>query len=208
KRTEKTKSLVENGVLKSATPPEATPTTPRRDAGLSEGGPEQGPAEQAERARPVAKGHGRNGADAYRGAERSDVPHPSLKAGAACPACGEGIVYARAPGVRVGIGGQPPLTAKIYALQKLRCPLCGEVFTAEPPAEAGERKYDATAGSMIGLLKYGSGMPFHRLDGLQEHLEISLPASTRWDLVNAGATNLAPAFDGLITQAGQGGLVH
>jgi hypothetical protein len=92
KRTEKTKALVENGAAKSATPPETTPTAARRDTGLSEGGPDQGQAEQAERARPVAKGHGRNGADAYRGAERSDVPHPSLKAGAACPTCGEGIV--------------------------------------------------------------------------------------------------------------------
>ena len=35
------------------------------------------------------------------------------------------------------------------------------------PAEAGTRKYDATADSMIGLLKYGSGLPFNRLDALQ-----------------------------------------
>jgi hypothetical protein len=119
KRTEKTKTLVENGAAKSAPPPEAIPSTPRRDAGLSEGGPDQGQAEQTERARPVAKGHGRNGADAYRGAERSDVPHPSLKAGAGCPTCGEGIVYAKAPGVLVRISGQPPLTAKIYELQSV-----------------------------------------------------------------------------------------
>ena len=208
KRTEKTKAIVENGALKSATPPEATPTTPCRDAGLSEGGPDQGQAEEVERSRPVAKGHGRNGADAYRGAERSDVPHPSLQAGAACPTCGEGIVYEKAPGVLVRIIGQPPLTARIYELQKLRCHLCGEVFTAEPPAEAGARKYDATAGSMIGLLKYGSGMPFHRLDGLQGHLEIPLPASTQWDIVKAVATNLAPAFDELIRQAAQGDVLH
>ena len=208
KRTEKTKAIVENGAAKSATPPEATPTTPRSDADLSDGGLDQGQAEQAARARPIAKGHGRNGADAYRGAERSDVPHPSLKAGGACPTCGEGIVYEKAPGVLVRISGQPPLTAKIYALQKLRCHLCGEVFTAEPPAEAGERKYDATAGSMIGLLKYGSGMPFNRLDGLQEHLEIPLPASTQWDIVKAVATNLAPAFDELIRQAAQGNVLH
>jgi hypothetical protein len=82
------------------------------------------------------------------------------------------------------------------------------VFTAEPPAEAGERKYDATAGSMIGLLKYGSGMPFHRLDGLQEHLEIPMPASTQWDIVKAVATNLVPAFDELIRQAAQGHVLH
>ena len=64
--------------------------------------------------------------------------------------------------------------------------LCGQVFTAESPAEAGPRKYDATAGSMIGLLKYGSGLPFNRLEGLQGTSGVPLPASTQWDIVEAG----------------------
>ncbi|HEV2274907.1 MAG TPA: hypothetical protein VGR96_12125 [Acidobacteriaceae bacterium] len=29
----------------------------------------------------------------------------------------------------------------------------------------GEEKYDATAAAMIAQMKYGSGMPFHRLHG-------------------------------------------
>ncbi len=156
----------------------------------------------------VSKGHGRNGAAAYRGAERIDVPHPSLHAGDTCPACGEGTVYDKAPGVLVRITGQPPLPAKIYQLQKLRCHLCGQVFTADAPAEAGQTKYDATAGSMIGLLKYGSGLPFNRLDGLQGDLGIPLPASTRWDIVRAVAADLAPAFDELIRQAAQGEVLY
>jgi transposase len=156
----------------------------------------------------AARGHGRNGADAYRGAERIDVPHPSLRAGDPCPACDQGTVYEKAPGVVVRISGQPPLRATIYQLQKLRCHLCGQVFTAAAPPEAGNAKYDATAGSMIGLLKYGSGLPFNRLEGLQGHLEIPLPASTQWDIVNAVASNLAPAFEELIRQAAQGEVLH
>lgn len=162
----------------------------------------------AAEAAPAARGHGRNGADAYRGAERIDVPHALLRAGDACPACGEGIVYAKAPGVVVRITGQPPLTARIYQLQKLRCHLCGEVFTADVPAEAGDRKYDATAGSMIGLLKYGSGLPFNRLDGLQGYLEIPLPASTQWGIVKAVEGEIAPAFAELVRQAAQGDVLH
>ena len=157
---------------------------------------------------PARKGHGRNGADAYRGAERIDVPHASLKAGDPCPACEKGTVYDNVPGVLVRITGQPPLAATIYHLQKLRCHLCGQVFTAPAPAEAGNGKYDATAGSMIGLLKYGSGLPFNRLQGLQGYLEIPLPASTQWDIVQAVATNLAPAFEELIRQAAQGEVLH
>jgi transposase len=157
---------------------------------------------------PARKGHGRNGADAYRGAERIDVPHASLQAGDPCPACEKGTVYDKAPGVLVRITGQPPLAATIYHLQKLRCHLCGQVFTAPAPAETDNGKYDATAGSMIGLLKYGSGLPFNRLEGLQGYLEIPLPASTQWDIVQAVATNLAPAFEELIRQAAQGEVLH
>jgi transposase len=156
----------------------------------------------------ITKGHGRNGAAAYRGAVRVDVAHPSLRAGDACPACGEGTVYDKAPGVLVRIAGQPPLAATVYQLQKLRCHLCGQVFTADAPAEAGPRKYDATAGSMIGLLKYGSGLPFNRLEGLQGDLGVPLPASTQWDIVEAVATGLAPVFDELIRQAAQGQVLH
>src|SRR5262249_57401721 len=124
--------------------------------------------------------------------------------GGACPACGQGTVYEKAPGVLVRITGQPPLAATIYQLQKLRCHLCGQVFTAPAPAEAGSAKYDATAGSMIGLLKYGSGLPFNRLEGLQGYLDIPLPASTQWDIVQAGAAGLAPALEGVIPPAGPG----
>jgi transposase len=208
-RTEKTKAVLGSGNGK----PEATPeeATPPRDAAAATGRaadePDTDTVNKAD-SRPAAPGHGRNGADAYRGAERIEVPHPSLTAGEPCPVCGAGTVYEKAPGVVVRITGQAPLTATIYQLQKLRCHLCGEVFTAAVPAEAGDRKYDATAGSMIGLLKYGSGLPFNRLDGLQGHLEIPLPASTQWDIVAAVAAQLAPAFAELIRQAAQGEVLH
>src|SRR6516225_6248606 len=171
------------------------------------GEPASGTSNAADR-EPISHGHGRNGAEAYRGAERIEVPHPSLKAGDPCPACEKGTVYDKAPGVLVRVTGQPPLTAKVYQLHKLRCHLCGQVFTAAGPAGAGDRKYDATAGSMIALLKYGSGLPFNRLAGLQGHLGIPLPASTQWDIVQAVATTLTPAFEELIRQAAQGEVLH
>src|SRR5262252_3273845 len=36
-----------------------------------------------------------------------------------------------------------------------------------------------TAAAMIGLLKYGSGVPFYRLEGLEGSLGVPLPASTQ-----------------------------
>ena len=104
--------------------------------------------------------------------------------------------------------GQAPIGAKLYYLQKLRCNLCGVVFTAEPPVGVGGEKYDATAGSMIALLKYGTGMPFHRAETLQASLGIPLPASTQWDIVHAQAEHAEPVFDELVWQAAQGDVVY
>jgi transposase len=203
-RTEKTEAVVGQKTEKSDA---ASPRDTVADASFAAGDKNTDESTESD-AGAASKGHGRNGADAYRAAARIDVPHPSLTAGDACPACGQGTVYEKAPGVLVRITGQPPLAATIYQLQKLRCHLCGQVFTAAAPQVAGDQKYDATAGSMIGLLKYGSGLPFNRLDGLQGNLEVPLPASTQWDIVHVVAANLAPAFAELIRQAAQGEVLH
>jgi len=164
--------------------------------------------DQEERAGP-RRGHGRNGADDYEGAERIPVPHGSLQSGDACPDCKRGKVYEMSPpGVLIRITGQAPVQAKVYELRKLRCNLCGKVFTAEPPEGVGSEKYDATAASMIALLKYGSGLPFNRLQGLQESLSIPLPASTQWDIVHATAKRISPAYHELIRQAAQGEVLY
>ncbi len=155
------------------------------------------------------KGHGRNGADAYHGAEKIQVPHQSLQPGDACPDCTQGTVYEVArPGVLVRITGQAPVDAKVYQLQKLRCHLCGKVFTAQLPEGVGPVKYDATAGSMIALLKYGTGMPFNRMQGLQGFLGIPLPASTQWDIVYAQAKHFEPIHVELIRQASEGDVLY
>ena len=85
--------------------------------------------------------HGRNGADAYTGAEKIEVRHESLQPGDPCPKCEEGTLYdTRRPGVLVRLVGQAPVGATVYYLQKLRCNLCGVVFTAEPPEGVEPRR--------------------------------------------------------------------
>ena len=155
------------------------------------------------------KGHGRNGVDAYHGAEKIEVPHESLQPGDACPDCTQGTVYeVSRPGVLVRITGQAPVEAKVYQLQKLRCNLCGKVFTAQAPEGVGSAKYDATAGSMIALLKYGSGLPFNRLQGLQGNLGIPLPASTQWEIVRDQAKRIQPVHIEIVRQAAGGDVLY
>lgn len=165
-------------------------------------------AENSATVKAKRKGHGRHGAEDYPGAQRIEVRHESLQAGDACPECFKGTVYLKSPSVVVRITGQAPLGAKCYELQKLRCHLCGKVFTAALPEAAGEQKYDAQAASMIALLKYGSGMPFNRLQGLQGNLEVPLPASTQWDILQTYTLGALPVFDELLRQAAQGEVVY
>ncbi|MBI3683697.1 MAG: IS66 family transposase [Acidobacteria bacterium] len=155
-----------------------------------------------------AKGHGRNGAQHYPGANTVCVAHPEFKAGERCPQCRRGKLYPFAPGVLVRVVGQAPLTATVYEIEKLRCNLCLEVFSAPTPAGVGAHKYDAGAASMIALLKYGSGVPFYRLQGLQESLGVPLPAATQWEIAKNTAALIKPAFDELIRQGAQGEVLH
>ncbi len=106
------------------------------------------------------------------------------------------------------IVGQAPLAATVYELDRLRCNLCGEVFTAQEPEGVGPEKYDETTAAMIALLKYGSGMPFYRLEKLESLLGVPFPASTQWEIVEEAAEVIQAAREELIRQAAQGEVLH
>lgn len=179
-----------------------------KQAGVEVGEKKRKPADQRT-PRPPPPGHGRHEAAAYRGAHKVKVPHRSLHQGDQCPECQSGKVYPlRDPGLLVRIKGQAPIEATVYELEKLRCNLCGEVFTAEAPEGVGTEKYDATAASMIALLRYGSGFPWNRLEGLEGSLGIPLPAATQCEIVAETAAAIQPALQELIRQAAQGEVLY
>jgi transposase len=198
-RSEKTEKVV--GDKKDSAAPSTTAASDGR-------GEHADPNDNGAADKPSSPGHGRYSADDYPGAHQVEVTHPKLSAGDACPECRQGTLYENTPGVLVRFVGQAPLQATVYRLQKLRCHLCGKVFTASAPAGVGEEKYDHTVASMIGLLKYGSGLPFNRMERLQRNCEIPLAASTQWGIVSAAAGSLASAYEELIRQAAQGEVVH
>src|SRR5947209_3382247 len=186
RNTEKTSAVL--GDQNSTAPPE-------------EAQPEQGGNKPA--------GHGRNGANAFRGAEKVKIAHPNLQSGNRCPDCGRGNVYEqKEPRVLVRIVGQAPLAATVYELERLRCNACGQIFTAQEPEGVGAEKYDETAAAMIAQMKYGSGVPFYRLEQMEELMGIPLPAATQWEIVEEAAEVMKPARDELIRQAAQGEVLH
>ena len=154
-------------------------------------------------------GHGRNGAEAFVGARKVAIAHEKLTHGDRCPDCGKGNVYGqKEPKALVRIVGQAPLAGTVYSLERLRCGACGQVFTAQEPEGVGPEKYDETAGAMIAQLKYGSGVPFYRMEKLEQQLGIPLPAATQWEIVEEVAELVKPARDELVRQAAQGEVIH
>jgi transposase len=157
----------------------------------------------------MPKGHGRKSADEYTGADKIDVAHQDLKPGDRCPGCLKGKVYElKMPEIAVRITGRAPLQATVYQMQRLRCNLCGEIFKAKAPDGIGDEKYDAASGAMIALLKYGSGMPFNRIEQLQAGLGVPLAASTQWEIVEQVADRIYPVYPELNCQAAQGDVVY
>ncbi len=163
---------------------------------------------QDEKEKKKPKGHGRNGASKYPGAQTIKVPHKLLKPKDPCPKCIKGNVYKYEPKTVVCLRGSAPVTGTIYQMDRLRCNLCGEIFTAGTPEGVDEEKYDASSGSMIALLKYGTGMPFNRLGQLQTNLGIPVPSSTQWDILKGVEPKVKPALKELVLQAAQGEVLH
>ena len=155
------------------------------------------------------KGHGRNGASAYTGADTVSVSHESLKHGDPCPECPRGKVYRlKVPEKLIRIKGSPPLTGTIYELEKLRCNLCGQIFTATPPEDMGTQKHDETVAVSIALLKYANGVPFYRLQQFQAMMGVPVPASTQWGIVEPLGLEAKGPYIELLKQSAQGELFH
>jgi len=58
------------------------------------------------------------------------------------------------------------------------------------------------------LLKYGTGLPFNRLQRLEADYGIPLPASSQWEAVRDGAERIAVVHHAMIWQAAQEGLIY
>lgn len=167
------------------------------------------PLPKPEEEKPKPKGHGRKPASAYEGAGTVTITHPLLKHGDLCPGCEKGNVYELAmPSIFVHIKGAAPLCATVYERTRLRCNLCGEIYTPQLPEDVKDTKYDDTATAMVAFLKYGCGLPLFRLQNLQASLGHPVPTSTQWDILNVAAVGLAPVRDAMLHYAAQGEIIH
>jgi transposase len=143
---------------------------------------------------PPKPGHGRNSAAKYVDAQVIEVKLPGSEGRRSLPELRPGKVYASPPRIVVKVVGQPPIDATIYRLETLRCRMCETTFTVAPlPEGVCASKYDPSCASLLAQLRYGSGMPFHRIEGLQASLNVPLPDSTQWDILSRRCRRRAPS---------------
>jgi hypothetical protein len=155
------------------------------------------------------KGHGRKPAKAYPGAKVLPIAHEDgLCAGALCSKCLKGKLRELTPMRLIRIAAQPMITALIHEMQRLRCALCGAVFTARAPAEAAQGKYDSSVGVMLAISRYGMGVPMYRTAKWQEHFGVPLAASTQWELIESVVKAPQAVYEALEVHAGSGQLIH
>jgi hypothetical protein len=152
-------------------------------------------------------GTGRLGAEAYEGAERVECRHEELAVGQRCPVCGQGTLYALPAGVEIRIDGHALLSAMHYALEKLRCSACGQIYTARLPDGAGEGKYNARARAVLAVSRYYLGVPGYRLQGYQAMLGVPVPDATQWDQIEQVGDCAYVVFEQMEQVAAQGELI-
>ena len=185
-RTEKTATVLKRGTADRPTPEPAPGTAKAR-----------------------RKGHGRRAAATYWGAKKVTVAHEQLKPGDVCPGCDKGRLYdTDRPAVLLRLSAQPIVAGTAFELAKLRCALCGELFSATAPPEAGQEKYDLNVAPTLAVMRYGYGMPTNRLAQLQQDVGVPLPAGTQWELMQAHAQELEPVWEEFLRQAANGDLFH
>jgi transposase len=167
-----------------------------------------GDAKSGDAKKPRREGHGRIPGSAY-ASESTPVPHPTLCKGQPCPACAHGTLRVlKEPAEAVRVFGQAPLVALRWACERLRCSGCGQLFTAPLPPPAQGPKYSESAAGMMTVLRYGMGMPLHRLETMQRFLGVPVPASTQWEVARDHLQEVLPVYDVLVSLAANAPLVH
>lgn len=182
----------------------------KEDKGVKEDKGDKGDKTDEKPSKPEkCRGHGRRSHRDYRGARRFPVSHRDLKAGQTCCGCGKGkLRRQKAPAVTITVTAQPSIGATAYEMERLRCDACGTVYTAVLPGDDGLEKYAPNVGVMVGLMRYGAGMPFHRLARLQASVGVPLPASIQWEQVRRTADALEPVMNHLIYLGAQASIVY
>ena len=153
-------------------------------------------------------GHGRMPHTVYNDCCTEYYISQDLVIGDDCPTLCGGTLRKYKPGVIIRIKGQNLAHVCRFTINKLRCDLCGNIFTATIPPEVGEDKYDESFKAMLALMKYYVAIPFYRQENFQHMLRFPLKDSTQWDLIEQSAGSYYAPFNALKEFAANGDVVQ
>jgi len=154
------------------------------------------------------QGHGRLPHTAYTNTIEHTLTIPHLKPGDFCPEQCGGKLYRYEPDILVRIKGQNLAAVHKYWIEKLRCATCGYFVQASIPDNVGKEKYDAAFKAILVLQKYYVAVPFFRQAYFQSLLEMPLPVSTQWQLIEEVGSVAIPVFKELEYKAANGDIIH
>ena len=137
------------------------------------------------------KNHGRLAASDYTGLSIEAISHSDeLIASGSCPECAasnsDGKLYRLPPSSVILLESQPLISGTHYQLERSRCRLCSQYFTAKmPPEHQGQPKYASSCYTQIAIWHYYAGVPFKRLEMLQLAQGVPLSDATQYDLMKS-----------------------
>jgi hypothetical protein len=146
------------------------------------------------------KGHGRNGASAFRAAQHFFHAFALGVIGAVCTACQIGTMYRYREKIIIRIVGQPMFRAEQHHHEQARCRNCGRIVRAEGPACVHEGvgteyiRYDWSACAMLLFMHYTGGDPFKRLESHHEGWGVPMPDANQWEVVDKADDLLLPLY--------------
>ena len=146
------------------------------------------------------KGHGRNGASAFRAAQHFFYALALGVIGAVCTACQIGKMYRYREKIIIRIVGQPMFHAEQHHHEQARCRNCGRVVRADGPACVHEGvgteyiRYDWTACAMLLFMHYTGGDPFKRVESHHEGWGVPMPDANQWEVVDKADDLLLPLY--------------
>ena len=155
------------------------------------------------------KGHGRNGASAFRAAQHYFYALALGVIGAVCSACQLGKMSRYREKIIIRIVGQPMFRAEQHHHEQARCRNCGRVVRADGPACVHEGvgteyiRYDWSACAMLLFMHYTGGDPFKRLESHHEGWGVPMPDANQWEVVDKADDLLLPLYRALEKHAVQ-----
>ena len=154
------------------------------------------------------KNHGHRPSTDYTEATEIPISNRTLKKGDICPECLKGKLFQLKPGTVLHIVGQPWLKMEIFRPERLRCAVCGKIFTAALPKDAADSRVDVSAKAIVTLLKYRGGVPFYRQEQIQKILGTPISASEIFEMTEEVANIVQPIYEALLQVAADAEILH